>query len=547
MARHMARAKGLDHQPSKNWWDGLKRRFPQMREMTEKKGTIGKRYCKATYKKGQDLFEVQMERAMREVESGMPLRTAARKFGLSHSTLKNRVHRNNLIKGGGLVQEASSEAEPYHGELEDCEEPGNLEIVGQYYADLENVLSELGITDRMNHIWHMEEVGIFLDDSTPKVFTHFTNACSDISVSPAMTMMNVVCASGQALTPYLVARGETVHPVNAVSEDGWANGDIFTDFFTNFIKHVPTPRPIILFINGHTPYYSVELAEAAQSEGVFLHVSPLHSSADVFEPFKTQLQCQLDKWVSDNPLKLMQPDDLPVVFSEAWDVSMTFTSICFGFVKSGLCPLKGSEEDSVTSDSEESSEKSFFVCITPTPSSSQKTNCHKENETKSSLTLTFGEPMTSNLDISVEQADTHMTTPNTNDNFDTLTRKDQATIFCLRTQHIPLNSHLNRIGATVGKACPLCNHPEETVEHHLFYCTKLKDLRERFLPSQPDTQNTIFGTVSQLKNTCHFHYNYVTEPKGKSPRAAGSLRRRRRRRRRREHRIFRSVIAHNHT
>ena len=100
----------------------------------------------------------------------------------------------------------------------------------------------------------------------------------------------------------------------------------------------------------------------------------------------------------------------------------------------------------------------------------------------------------------------HMTTPNTNDNFDKLTRKDQATIFRLRTQHIPLNSHLNRIGATVEKACPLCNHPEETVEHHLFYCTKLKDLRERFLPSQPDTQKTLFGTVSQLKNTCHFHY-----------------------------------------
>ena len=55
---------------------------------------------------------------------------------------------------------------------------------------------------------------------------------------------------------------------------------------------------------------------------------------------------------------------------------------------------------------------------------------------------------------------------NTYDNFDKLTRKNQA-IFRLRTQHIPLNSHLNRIGATVEKACPLCNHPEETVEHHL--------------------------------------------------------------------------------
>ena len=100
----------------------------------------------------------------------------------------------------------------------------------------------------------------------------------------------------------------------------------------------------------------------------------------------------------------------------------------------------------------------------------------------------------------------HMTTPNINDNLDKLTRKDQATIFRLRTQHIPLNSHLNRIGAIAEKACPLCNHADETVEHHLFNCTKLNDLRKELLPPQPDTQNTLFGTINQLKNTCIFHY-----------------------------------------
>ena len=115
-----------------------------------------------------------------------------------------------------------------------------------------------------------------------------------------------------------------------------------------------------------------------------------------------------------------------------------------------------------------------------------------------------------------------MTTQNNNHNFDKLIRKDQPTIFHLRTQHIPLNSHLNRIGATAEKACPLFNHKEETVEHHLFYLTKLKDLIEIFLPSQPDTQNTLFGTAEK-----HMSFPlYVTELKGKRPRAAGSLRRR---------------------
>ena len=63
----------------------------------------------------------------------------------------------------------------------------------------------------------------------------------------------------------------------------------------------------------------------------------------------------------------------------------------------------------------------------------------------------------------------HMTSPKINDEINKLDRKDQSTIFRLRTQHIPLNKHLNRIGAIAETACPLCNHPEETVEHHLFY------------------------------------------------------------------------------
>ena len=52
-------------------------------------------------------------------------------------------------------------------------------------------------------------------------------------------------------------------------------------------------------------------------------------------------------------------------------------------------------------------------------------------------------------------------------NINKLNRKDRANIFCFITQYIPLNSHLNRIGANVYKSCPLCDHPNETTEQHL--------------------------------------------------------------------------------
>ena len=96
----------------------------------------------------------------------------------------------------------------------------------------------------------------------------------------------------------------------------------------------------------------------------------------------------------------------------------------------------------------------------------------------------------------------HMSKPLLKDPINDLRRGDQSLIFQLRTQHVPLNFHLNRIGVKESAACPLCDYPSETVEHLLFYCRKLTDLRGRFLPLQPDTSNCLYSSTYQLGNTC---------------------------------------------
>ena len=100
----------------------------------------------------------------------------------------------------------------------------------------------------------------------------------------------------------------------------------------------------------------------------------------------------------------------------------------------------------------------------------------------------------------------HMAAPKRADTINDLNRKDQSTIFRLRIQHIGLNNHLYRIGAHNTSACPLCDNPEETVDHHLFYCAPLADLRTQFLPSQLDKEKLLYGTSKQLIDTCKFHY-----------------------------------------
>ena len=70
----------------------------------------------------------------------------------------------------------------------------------------------------------------------------------------------------------------------------------------------------------------------------------------------------------------------------------------------------------------------------------------------------------------------YMPKPNKADPINELKRKDQVTIFRLRTQHVPLNHHFNRFNPMHEPHCPMCDFAYETTEHFLFECPKLLDL-----------------------------------------------------------------------
>ena len=95
----------------------------------------------------------------------------------------------------------------------------------------------------------------------------------------------------------------------------------------------------------------------------------------------------------------------------------------------------------------------------------------------------------------------YMNGPRPRDNLNKLPRREQSIIFQMRTGHIPLNSYLHRIKRQHPSACPLCDDPEETVEHMLFECRKLIDLRACFLPKPYDFETVLYGSIGNLKQT----------------------------------------------
>ena len=99
----------------------------------------------------------------------------------------------------------------------------------------------------------------------------------------------------------------------------------------------------------------------------------------------------------------------------------------------------------------------------------------------------------------------HMNKVNHSDNIKALNRREQTTIFRLRTQHVPLNFHLNRINPEKPPMCLLCDHPYETVQHLLFECPKLQDPRQQLLPPNPTIDNTLYCSRDQLIKTSSYY------------------------------------------
>ena len=98
----------------------------------------------------------------------------------------------------------------------------------------------------------------------------------------------------------------------------------------------------------------------------------------------------------------------------------------------------------------------------------------------------------------------HMNKPKHKDPIKKLKREEQTIIFRLRTRHIPLNNHLKRINVSNTAACPLCGYGDETVEHHLFDCVALKELRKRFLPPNANIHRCLYDTSEQMRKTCSY-------------------------------------------
>jgi ribonuclease HI len=89
------------------------------------------------------------------------------------------------------------------------------------------------------------------------------------------------------------------------------------------------------------------------------------------------------------------------------------------------------------------------------------------------------------------------------DDYHYLDRKEQVTIFRLRTGHNRLNAHLYKLKLAASPLCS-CGLEYQTAEHLLQRCPLIEQQRKRVWPVETNVDKKLYGTVEELQKTTSF-------------------------------------------
>ena len=318
---------------------------------------------KTPFKKRLQWSKQAMLDAMKAVQDGSPITTAAKVHGVPKTSLHNRI-KGRVVHGvkPGPKQYLSAEEETELAEFAiEAASVGCGQTRKQIMTIAENVAKDKGILrkDRISQGWYEK----FMKRQTYLSICKGDPAANEMAVSsqaitnyfdllektlkdnnllnkPAQiynvdetgmayehrgsrnkaqtTVVACVNAIGQAIPPYVIYNAETLNPEwikdgppgtkYANSENGWINTDSFKHWFNNhFLTHAVSSRPLLLILDGHKTYYQPHICQEAKKSEVIIFCLPPSTHVSqrlgmcVFKPLKTEWNKATHMFQSKNP------------------------------------------------------------------------------------------------------------------------------------------------------------------------------------------------------------------------------------------------------
>lgn len=237
-------------------------------------------------------------------------------------------------------------------------------ILGKYFEILSNTLSELGLENKPDQIWNLDESGFSNDPSRTKTVGPKglpTTRTTSSSGRENTTVLLACSAAGSKAPPLIIYKGKNIwsdwyapegcgfpDTVYAASCNGWMETSIFVNYFEKCFLKVAAPsveKPVLLIYDGHSTHVGLKLIELATANHVTIIKLPPHSShllqpldLSVFKSLKTAWDQFLCKWQRQHPGQKLPRNIFAKTLGEIW-LKTDPTIIVNGFRKGGIFPL----------------------------------------------------------------------------------------------------------------------------------------------------------------------------------------------------------------
>ena len=226
------------------------------------------------------------------------------------------------------------------------------DVIDRYFDMLEDCLK-----NKPSCIFNCDESGIPLNPKSLKVIdkvgsknpSYLSGGCK-----AQITVLACTCASGYAIPPLVIfdrmtlnealTRGEVPGTIYRLSHNGWR--EIFNRWFEHFLRSVPSVRPILLLLDGHSSHYCPETIHMAAEQQVILYALPPHTThitqpldRGCFAPLKVNWRQICHKFCCLNPGRTVSRYDFCELFAKAWFTSFTMENVIGSFAATGIYPF----------------------------------------------------------------------------------------------------------------------------------------------------------------------------------------------------------------
>ena len=134
------------------------------------------------------------------------------------------------------------------------------------------------------------------------------------------------------------------------SDTGWVNTELFFEWLHFFVQSIPSSRPVLLILDGHSSHISIEVIEFARSNDIHMLCIPAHTThilqpldVGVFKSFKSFYYKACKKQLAEHPNRVITTEQIAGLVGKAWPQAMTPVNIMSGFKKCGIYPLNPGE------------------------------------------------------------------------------------------------------------------------------------------------------------------------------------------------------------